>query len=92
MMVYEKALKLIALLEHPQPEHMDEDDYQIAIEECVAAKFRSATSISTGPYTVIGAWWLPRSTELTERATSSRRSGTPRQSRSSSNSNANPSP
>ena len=40
MMVYEKALKLIALLEHPQPDHMDDDDYQVAIEECVAAKFR----------------------------------------------------
>lgn len=45
MMMYEKALKLIALLEHPKPDHMDDDDYQVAIEETVAAKFRSATVI-----------------------------------------------
>eukprot|EP00210_Caulerpa_lentillifera_P005023 g4797.t1 len=40
MMVYEKALKLIALLEHPRTDDLDDDDYNIAVEECVAAKFR----------------------------------------------------
>lgn len=39
-MAYEKALKLIALLEHPRPDGMGEDDYNLAIAELVAAKFR----------------------------------------------------
>ncbi|CAD7698647.1 unnamed protein product [Ostreobium quekettii] len=40
MMAYENALKLICLLEHPRNETVPEDEYELMIEELVAAKFR----------------------------------------------------
>ncbi|CAD7698034.1 unnamed protein product [Ostreobium quekettii] len=40
MLAYEKALKLICLLEHPRTEAVSEDEYELMIEELVAAKFR----------------------------------------------------
>ena len=41
MMLFEKALKHIALLEHPRPGHIPDASYRFAIEQCVATKFRS---------------------------------------------------
>lgn len=40
MLAYEKALKLICLLEHPRPDQLHEETYEEMIGELVAAKFR----------------------------------------------------
>ena len=79
MMVYEKALKLIALLEHPQPDHMDDDDYQVAIEECVAAKFRYLGGVRRpcAHRKGAGVSLLPKCTDPIEREPNSNSVGMP---------------
>ena len=68
MLAYEKALKLICLLEHPRPGNIGEETYEDMIEELVAAKFRCVVAAQVygrnKKSSVLKHRWDARSIEL----------------------------
>eukprot|EP00803_Ostreobium_quekettii_P008301 evm.model.scf_2302.3 EVM.evm.TU.scf_2302.3 scf_2302:23327-24696(+) len=68
MLAYEKALKLICLLEHPRADGLGEETYEEMIEELVAAKFRCVVAAQSygrnRKSSVLKQRWDARSVEL----------------------------